>query len=177
MGSKGREGGLLNFTEINFKLSRWHFLCCWAKRAVHASQNHQTESSGDALPKCPSESAAGMQTVYHNNDLRSYYVQSKVLGVWRHSNNNNSTIWIIIEATITIHSTHLFGHCYFPRVAVTNGHKRDDLKQQKLILATFQRLEVRNQGVGRLLSSGGSEEESSPRPPWFLMALRQILGL
>ena len=52
----------------------------------------------------------------------------------------------------------------FPRVAIRNDHKLDGLKQQKSILSQFWRLEVWNQGVGRSVPSGGSEEECVPMP-------------
>ena len=37
----------------------------------------------------------------------------------------------------------------FPRAAVTNHHKLNDLKQQKFILSQFWKPEVQNQGVSR----------------------------
>lgn len=93
---------------------------------------------------------------------------------------------IIIE-TITTHISHLFGHCYFPRVAVTNYSKTGGLKRKEFIIAKSLRLEVRNQGVGRvgfletlrektshvsLLTSGGSM-----LIPWFVTASLSSLSL
>ena len=39
--------------------------------------------------------------------------------------------------------------CLFPVAAVTNDHKRDGFKLQKLVLPQFQKSEVQSQGVIR----------------------------
>ena len=55
---------------------------------------------------------------------------------------------------------------WFPRAAVMNYYKLDDLKQQKCILSQSWRPEVQNQGVGRAMFSlrDVGKDPSSPLP-------------
>ena len=51
------------------------------------------------------------------------------------------------------------------------------LKQQKLILSQYRRPEVRNHGISRVGSSGGSEEAAVPCPSASFWGLPAVLGV
>lgn len=89
-----------------------------------------------------------MVTLHYTSPLRNRkpVFQSHVPTIGGHARGFHTSVssltYVIIRA--------FYGHLYScPGAAITNSHKLDGLKQQKLIFSRFRRPEVWNQGVSR----------------------------